>query len=71
MDNLQERINNALDIAADNAHYDGERAKNWTIDQMVRALMSPEEYAVWVADFQKVAFDDNGDGYYTEWETGT
>lgn len=57
---LRLRIDEALDLAFNDAQIDGAHHKAWVIDQMVRALTS-DDYEQWVADYEK-------DGY--EWDTG-
>jgi hypothetical protein len=54
----------AVDIAAQFGGIDGAHHKQWVIDQMVRALLGPEEYAHWVA-----GMNDSPEEYGT-WDEG-
>lgn len=47
------RIDKALDIAYRYSQIDGEHHKNWSIDQMVRALIGDtKKYVEWVAEYE-------------------
>ena len=64
---IDDRIQNALNIAWDNGTIDGDWHKMWVIDQMVRALCgSEEEYNKWVMSYEEPLED--GDCY--KWERG-
>jgi hypothetical protein len=54
-----ERIAAALSVAAQWGQFDGERCRAWALDQMVRALLSVDDYAAFRAEFE--APDENGD----------
>lgn len=64
-DGPQTRIGNALRLAHDYGHAEGDHHKAWVIDQMVRALLGQRpghdkptaEYLEWVA-----AYEDGEDG---------
>lgn len=63
---LEEKIQNALNVAWTYAQCDGAHHKAWVIDQMVRALCGgEEEYRKWVDKYTT----PTDDGYY-EWDTG-
>lgn len=47
---LEERVAGALKVAFDYGAVDGERYKQWVIDQMVRALTG-DQYEEWVRKF--------------------
>jgi len=64
-DELETRIQNALETAFDYSQFDGDHHKAWAIDQMVRALTG-ESYEAWVANFE---FDEETQDKY-EWGTG-
>ena len=57
-----ERINHAVDLAWRYGGIDGDHHQKWLVDQMLRTMLRPEEYA----DFVK-EYESNGD---YEWETG-
>lgn len=48
---LQGRINKALDLIDDYGMVDGAHHKQWTLDQVVRALKG-EEYKDWVLEYE-------------------
>jgi hypothetical protein len=57
----------ALEIARDNAGFDGAMHKQWVIDQMVRALCgSEDQYRIFVTNYE--AGEDGPQTY--EWDTG-
>lgn len=60
---MDDRIQRAVDLAQRFGMIDGDHHKQWVIDQMVRALLSDEEYAQWVAE-------TNSDADYTPWDAG-
>lgn len=49
-DDLRDRIDEALIVAADYGQYDGAHHKTWVIDQMIRALTG-EDYPEWVSEY--------------------
>ncbi len=57
-----QRILQAVDIAEQNAMFDGSHHKMWVIDQMLRALLG-NTYDDWVARY-------NEDEEYEDWDTG-
>lgn len=61
----KEKIQVALDIAADSACIDGGHHKMWTIDQMVRALTG-DQYEKWVSDYES---GEDGPNTYS-WDEG-
>lgn len=61
-----ERINDALDLARRYSQIDGAHHKAWVIDQMVRALMTEDDYVRWVAEAK--AGEDGPDTY--GWDEG-
>lgn len=65
MDSLEERINQALEIADEYGGIDGGHHKQWVIDQMVRKLTGPN-YQLWVKNHCK---GEDGPNTY-EWEEG-
>ena len=62
----QEKIDAALELAGSFGGIDGGHHKMWVIDQMVLALVGPENYDKWIANYC------NGeDGPETwEWDRG-
>lgn len=56
------RIDKAVELAFYYGGIDGAHHKDWIIDRMVRALLSPSDYKKFVKRY-------NEDGQY-EWETG-
>lgn len=60
---MDERIQQAVEIAQRFGMIDGEHHKQWVIDQMVRTLLGPEGYAEWLAD-------TNSDPEYAPWDEG-
>lgn len=65
LNDLQDRIDAALDTAFHYGQTDGAHHKAWVIDQMVAALMGPD-YQRWVEDYR-----DGEDGPNTyEWDEG-
>lgn len=70
---LQKRINNALDLAVEYGGIDGDHHKAWVIDQMIReltgcpdALGESEEYREFV---RKARDGEDGPETY-DWDTG-
>jgi len=62
---LQGRVDDALDMAYNNAQYDGSHHKMWVIDQMVR-ILAGDEYELFVSNH-----NDGEDGEDTySWDTG-
>lgn len=61
----QDRIFEALEIAADYGQIDGDHHKAWVIDQMVAALLG-EQYGEWVANY--CAGEDGPNTYF--WDEG-
>ena len=62
---MEERIKNALGYAWSYGQIDGDHHKMWVIDQMVRALLSEEEYKNWVETYETPDGED-----YWEWNMG-
>lgn len=50
MSDAAERLLAALDVAMNHAAVDGSHHLRWVIDQMVRALLTQDEYTHWCAD---------------------
>lgn len=68
---VDERINNALEIAWEYSQIDGAHHKAWTIDQMVRALCGDEEtYKKWVDKYTKPFTNSNGGLDWYDWDEG-
>ncbi len=63
-----DRIEAAIEVATRYAGIDGAHHKQWIIDQMLWALMTPERYA----DFVRTRTDGpNGEpDYYFAWDAG-
>ena len=67
MDEKEERIQRALNIAWRYAQIDGSHHKMWAIDQMVRVLCGNEKkYVDWVKAYETPITEDD---YYT-WDIG-
>jgi hypothetical protein len=65
-----QRIELALDVAANYGQVDGDHHKAWVIDEMVRALTG-HSYQQWVALYEAPVVDeDSGDRYHEEWDVG-
>lgn len=47
-DQLQRRIDSAVEIIGAFGGHDGAHHKQWVLDQVLRALMTPEQYETWV-----------------------
>lgn len=74
---LQERIEDALEVAFQWGQVDGDHHKAWVIDEMVRCLTGcasakglheTDEYKQWVAKYEQS--DDEDDDCFYEWDTG-
>ncbi len=64
---LEERIENALNIAWSYGQTDSDWHKAWVIDQMVQALCgSNESYGKWIAAYESPL----SDGDYYVWNKG-
>lgn len=57
----------AVGVAAKWAMVDGERHKQWVIDQMLRRLLGDEGYRHWVDQWHNAQEDDE---VFVEWDTG-
>lgn len=64
-DNLQQRIDKALEIAFEYSQIDGSHHKAYSIDQMVRALTG-DNYKQWVKEYEHD--EETGEEY--SWDTG-
>lgn len=62
---MEERIKKALNYAWQYGQIDGSHHKMWVIDQMVRALLSEEDYKEWVKSYEAPDGED-----YWEWDMG-
>lgn len=65
-DELETRVQKALEVAFEYSQFDGSNHKAWAIDQMVRVLTG-KDYKSWVANYE---FDEKNQEEY-EWDTGT
>lgn len=66
-EDMQARIDDALNIAFKYGQIDGSHHKTWVIDQMVRTLLGSEEaYKAWVRHY---VYDEETDDVY-EWDEG-
>lgn len=62
---IADNVQKAIDIAFQYAGLDGDHHKMWVIDQMIRALLTPEQYKAWVREYEAVE-----NGSYAEWDEG-
>lgn len=69
MTDVNKKIVEALELAFQYGTCDGSHHKMWVIDQMVRVLLGPEKYELWVAKFNGPADEDGCTEY--EWDVGT
>ena len=46
--NLKRRIDSAVEIIGAFGGHDGGHHKQWVLDQVLRALLTPEQYETWV-----------------------
>ena len=64
---MEQRIENALNIAWKYAQIDGAHHKMWVIDQMVRTLCGNEEaYKDWVKTYETPLCNED----YYKWDIG-
>jgi hypothetical protein len=64
---LQERINKAIEVAFRYAGIDGSHHKMWVIDNMLQQLLG-DSYDSWIAEYEGDPDDENN---YYEWDRGT
>lgn len=64
----EQRITAAIMVACKYAGIDGAHHKQWVIDQMLRKLMGPEEYAEFVRDRTLGPLGEPG--HYEPWDEG-
>lgn len=64
-DELESRVQKALEVAAEYSQFDGSHHKSWAIDQMVRVLTG-NDYKSWVSNYE---FAEKTQEEYV-WETG-
>lgn len=62
-----DRIVFVLNLIAQYGSIDGAHHKQWVLDQVARALQTPQEYQEWA---ESLKFDDNGQEIYSAWDTG-
>jgi len=68
---LNDRIDEALNLAASGIFTDGGHHKQWYLDQIVRVLTGDDkEYRSFRHDHQSVSFDEDGDAIFYEWDEG-
>lgn len=65
------RIAKALEIAAENGMYDGDRHKQWVIDQMVRALTGCPVITRSAVDYQGEPYEYEAQGESPEYQAFT
>lgn len=68
---LSNRIAKAVSIAKEYGDIGGGHHKMWVIDQMVRALLTPEEYDKFRSEMLEVVHDEEeGTFTYDRWSEG-
>lgn len=55
---LQQRIEDAIDVAFDYGQFPGEQHKLWVIDQMVRKLRGEDDYQKFVREYEQPVDDE-------------
>lgn len=68
----QDRINQAVALISEHGYVDGERHKQWVLDQVLRVLLGPEQYPRFIEEnfCEQVDYCD-GKYLVNYWETGT
>lgn len=67
-DRMSDAIDEAVAVAERYGGIDGAHHKQWVIDQMLRALMSPARYAEFVR--ARTVGPKGEPGYYGPWDEG-
>jgi hypothetical protein len=66
----QEKQNKIIDIITRFGDIDGVHHKQWILDQIVRILLTPDEYLKWKKEM-KGEYDELNDEYeYEDWDEG-
>lgn len=66
--NDKQKIQEAIDIISEFGGIEGGHHKQWVLDQVLRALMTPDDYEIFVAER---TLGPNGESdYYSPWDRG-
>lgn len=67
VETLMGKINSAVSVAWDHGSIDGDHHKMWVIDQMLKELLTKNEYDSFVSNFP---IGDDGPETFPEWDPG-